>query len=155
MDEDLPNSEKDIFMQKDPRSMMSHTVLSCLQSFTFFMYFMRIYVVTEIPSENALIISIFATFVATAETEVEQQIKEAGSILAISTFFKIMNACLTIMVFTYNGNVNDYFVGLFFLYSCFLGRQFFDSTGMVIIETVKIEDLDTPIETDSLDNKNL
>jgi len=36
------------------------------------------------------------------------------------------------MVFTYNGNVNDYFIGLFFFHSANLGRVFFMSSGLVI-----------------------
>ena len=75
--------------------------------------------------------------------------------MAISTFFKIINACLTIMVFTMNGNVNDYFVGLFFLFSCHLGKGFFEKTGLMIPEKFKLDDEEARIEVESLDNKNL
>ena len=59
----------------------------------------------------------FSTFVASAVTEVEQNLTSAGSIIAISTVFKILNAFLVITVFTFNGTVNDYFIGFFFLVS--------------------------------------
>ena len=109
--------------------MISYLTLSCLEAFILFLLVLRVYVVTIISPQVAFILAIFATFVATAETEVESQIQEPGSILSVSIVFKVVNAMLVIVVFTLNGNINDYFVLFFFMSSCILGRDFFYYAG--------------------------
>jgi len=61
------------------------------------------------------------------------------------------------MVFTYNGDVNDYFIGIFFYSTALLGKNYFKNTGMSIPEKAffKDEKGDLPIECDKLDNENL
>jgi hypothetical protein len=49
MDEDLPNSEKEIFMQRCPRSMISFVVLAVVEAFILFLMFIRVYVLIEMP----------------------------------------------------------------------------------------------------------
>jgi len=71
MDEDLPNSEKEIFMQRCPRAMISYVVLEAVEAFVLFLLFVRFYVLPSMSQIGAMIISIFSTFVATAETEVK------------------------------------------------------------------------------------
>jgi len=36
------------------------------------------------------------------------------------------------MVFTYNGNINDYFVALFFFYTGYIGMRFFKDAGLMM-----------------------
>jgi len=71
MEEGLPNNEKEIHMHMCPRSMISYVVLVAVQAFAGFLLFVRLYIITKISPVWAMIIAIFATFVATAETEVK------------------------------------------------------------------------------------
>lgn len=121
--------------------------------------FLRMYFFSVITQEMSLVIAIMSTFVATSETEIEEQIKEPGSIVQIATVFKILKTSLTIMVFTYNGNVNDYFVGLFFFYTGYIGMCFFDKAGLKMPQKDYYQDeedeLEVEITPDNLDNDNL
>lgn len=132
VDHELEIANKEIYLERCPRTLMSFTVLEAAETFSFALLFLRVYIFSHIDQITAMIISISCTFVAMAESEIESKIFESGSILTISMTFKIMNACLTIMVFTYNGNSNDYFIGLFFFFTCFLGRNYFRLAGFRI-----------------------
>jgi hypothetical protein len=139
-----------------PRIMVSFVVLYAVQAFALALLFVRLYMVPHINQAWALILSIFATFVSTAETEVKQQIKESGSFLAISTAFKIIKCILTIMVFSYNGNINDYFIGMYFFFSSYVGAEFFKRSGKTIPARPYRKLVgDGSIEVDRLDNENL
>ena len=109
--------------------MISYTVLGLIEAFSLLLLILRAYVFSQITMAWALIISITSTFVSTSENEVKATIKEAGSILAISLSFKILKAWLIIMVFTYNGTTNDFFVGAFFFWTCKLGKNYFRNSG--------------------------
>ena len=109
---------------------MCVAILGCVRALALLTVFLRMYVFFEVTQVFALIVAIMSTFVSTSESEIEERINEPGSILQIATVFKIMKCCLTIMVFTYNGNVNDYFVGLFFFYTGHIGINYYLHAGL-------------------------
>ena len=157
MDKELPDSEKEIWLQRTPRTMISYSVLICIESFTLLLLILRAYVFSNITMAWALIISITSTFVTTSENEVKATIKEAGSILAISMSFKILKAFLVIMVFTYNGTTNDFFVGAFFFWTCKLGKNYLGKSGYKLPNKpfLKEKDKTKIIDCDKLDNTEL
>ena len=60
------------------------------------------------------------------------------------------------MNFTFNGNINDYFVSLFFWYSGLIGMFYFDKVGLRPVEVnFSQTNLDFEINPDHMDNKNL
>ena len=101
--------------------------------------------------------SIFATFVGAAVTEVEVRITSSTSKIAICTILKILSAMLTIMIFSINGTVNDYFVAILFCASTNLGKNFFQATQNTLMERPGYDVLDKENKVDSvkLDSLNL
>ena len=61
------------------------------------------------------------------------------------------------MVFTFNGNVHDFLVGFFFLFSSWLGQDFFGHAGLQIQKKDFHfhQNQETEIDENSLDNQNL
>ena len=102
-------------------------------SLSFVLLFLRMYFFITIGKEMALVIGILFTFVSTTEGEIKFNLTDPGSIVQIATIFKILKVCLAIMVLSYNGTVNDYFVGIFFFYSGLIGMFFFEDAGLYIV----------------------
>ena len=97
-----------------------------------------------------------ATFIATSEGEIVSMIKNPGTLVQVFTIFKVFKATLIIMTFTFNGNVNDYFVSLFFWYSGMIGKFYFERVGLRSVEVnFSQTDLSFEINPDHMDNKNL
>ena len=132
MEEGLEKNMKEIYLERCPRTLMSFTVLRAAQYFSVLLIFLRVYIFPTIGQVTAMIVAIFSTFVTMSESEIKNQITDPGAIVTVSVAFKILNACLSIMVFTYNGNVNDYFIGLFFVFTCSLGKNYVKQSGFRI-----------------------
>ena len=97
-----------------------------------------------------------STFVATGESEIETMIKNPGSLVQVSTVFKVFKVSLIIMTFSFNGNVNDYFVGCFFWYTGLIGKIYFSNVGLRQAHfNFEQHTKDQEITPDHLDNQNL
>lgn len=129
---ELPESDKKIFMQKSPKAMMSKAILGCIMAFAYSLFFLRVYFFNKITWVISFFVAIMSTFVTSTEGEIQKQIKTPNSFIQIATVFKILKACLTVMVLTYNGTINDYFIGAFFFYTALLGQMFFGRAGLFI-----------------------
>ena len=76
---------------------------------------LRLTVFHTVPTQISMILAIMTLFVASVETMIDNKIKEPSTYLMSSLFFKILKAIMTIIVFSVNGNTNDFFVAWFFL----------------------------------------
>lgn len=112
--------------------MASEAILGCMMSSAVTLLFLRMYLFAYISQEMSLVIAVASVFITTTESAIEEQIQNPGSIVQISTIFKILKSILTMMVLTYNGNINDYFIILFFFYTTFIGTHFFQHAGLHI-----------------------
>ena len=69
----------------------------------------------NVPTLISMLLAILTLFVASIETMIDSKIKMGSTYLMSSLFFKILKASMTIIVFSVNGNTNDFFVAWFFL----------------------------------------
>ena len=135
---------------------MIKAILGTVQTTAATLFFLRAYFIKSITQELSLVISILGTFIATSESEIESMVTNPGSRVQISTIFKVFKCGLIIMTFTFNGNINDYFVSTFFIYSGLIGRMYFRNAGFKSIEVEFSQtDIDFEISPDHMDNKNL
>ena len=61
-----------------------------------------------------MLLATIIIFIASTESQLRDRIKSPSTYLMASVIFKILKAITTIMVFSLNGNNNDYFVAFFF-----------------------------------------
>jgi hypothetical protein len=109
------------------------------------------------PPKYAVVVAIFSTFVATAQTEVQLQINESGSIIALSIIFKVLQAMLVIVIFIFNADFNDYFIVLFFFFSINIGLNYFKESSyrLVGVSFLKYEMSSQPLDVTAIDNEEI
>jgi len=96
-------------------------VLECTLLTSYATLCLRLTIIDEIPQEVALLLSIIAIFVASAETQLATKISDPSNLIQAGLIFKCIKAAMTIIVFTMNGVTNDYFVSVFFLTTSICG----------------------------------
>ena len=82
---------------------------------------LRMTVINRIPQEIAMMLSILTIFIAGTGAQVKEKIKEPSRLISVSVIFKSMKAIMIIVVFSCNGNLNDYFVAFFFVSTSLCG----------------------------------
>jgi len=101
-------------------------------------------VINRIPQEIAMILSILTIFIAGIGGQVKEKIKEPSRLISASVIFKCLKAVMIIVVFTCNGNMNDYFVAFFFVATSMCGLIYLRSSGYELPEDLSPEEEDNP-----------
>ena len=130
MIKELENEDKDLFMEMEPRCMITYAILYRVASYLFVLLFLRLYIATKLNAIGCSIIAVLATFISTSETEVLSQIKSPSSTLMIFVSLKSIKCILIIVVLSFNGNVNDYLILFYFLVTAATGTIFFKNSGL-------------------------
>ena len=98
--------------------------------------------------------AVLATFIATSETEVTSYINAPSSRLMIFVDLKSFKCILIIIVFSFNGNINDYLISYYFLATALTGTLFFYTSGLEINPKDYYPTEET-VETGLMNNDNL
>ena len=96
--------------------------------------------INGIPQQAALILSILTIFVAGTESQANEKIQEPSSFIFVSVILKCIKAVLVILVFSCNGNMNDYFVSFFFVATSLCGLVYVRGCGYRLPEELKPEE---------------
>jgi hypothetical protein len=92
-----------------------------------------------------MILSILTIFVAGTESQAKEKIKDPSSYVFAAVILKCLKAVMIIVVFSCNGNLNDYFVSFFFLSTSLCGYIYLDGCGYRLPEELGPEEEDNPV----------
>lgn len=114
------------------RCAISSMTLAQTAVFSMFIFTLRLHYLSEVTRLQSMIISITVIFLSEMELGLESQVKDPSSYVQIGSFFKTLKAVVTIAVFTLNSNKNDYFMALFFFWTCLMGSIYLLLAGFEI-----------------------
>ena len=111
------------------RVVSSMIVLECTLLTSYTVFCLRASFLNEISQEVSLILSVMTIFVASSESQLTTKIENPSSLVLAGLIFKSIKAVMTIIIFTMNGTINDYFVSVFFFSTSLCGLVYLQKCG--------------------------